>query len=105
MYAIRKDGTLVDYVEYVNYIKVHEEGFYILCTEDEAQGVAVDGEIYSVKEENNVPEKPLVTITEVDIKEVAKTQEQELIAAKEEVSNTQLALCEVYELITSITEV
>lgn len=46
MYEIRKDGGVIALTEKPNYIRRHADGFYILCEEEDAQGVAVDGTVY-----------------------------------------------------------
>ena len=46
MYEIRKDGGVIALTEKPNYIRRHADGFYILCEEKDAQGVAVDGTAY-----------------------------------------------------------
>lgn len=46
MYEIRKDGGVIALTEKPNYIRRHADGFYILCEEEDAQGVAVDGTPY-----------------------------------------------------------
>ena len=46
MYQIIKDGTPLALVERPNYIYKHTNGCYVLCSESEATGVAVDGAAY-----------------------------------------------------------
>ena len=48
MYEIRKDDAVLALTEKPNYIYRHEEGFYALCDEAQAQGVAVNGTPYSL---------------------------------------------------------
>ena len=46
MYEIRKDGSVIALTEKPNYIRRHADGFYILCEEEDAQGVAYHGTPY-----------------------------------------------------------
>ena len=46
MYEIRKDGGVIALTEKPNYIRRHADGFYILCEEEDAQGVAYHGTPY-----------------------------------------------------------
>ena len=46
MYEIRKDGGVIALTEKPNYIRLHPDGFYILCEQKEAQGVAYHGTPY-----------------------------------------------------------
>ena len=48
MYEIRKDGAVLALTEKPTYIYRHEEGFYALCDEAQAQGIAVNGTPYSL---------------------------------------------------------
>ena len=50
MYEIRKDGAVLALTESPNYIRLHPDGFYILCEKTEAQGVAVNGVPYALSE-------------------------------------------------------
>ena len=50
MYEIIKDGAVLALTESPNYIRLHPDGFYILCDQSEAQGVAVDGVPYALSE-------------------------------------------------------
>lgn len=46
MYQIIKDGAVLALTETPNYIKLHENGDFVLCTEEESEGVAYAGEAY-----------------------------------------------------------
>lgn len=46
MYEIRKDSGVIALTEKPNYIRLHPDGFYILCEQKEAQGVAYHGTPY-----------------------------------------------------------
>ena len=48
MYEIRKDGAVLALTEKPTYIYRHAEGFYALCGEADAQGIAVSGQAYSL---------------------------------------------------------
>lgn len=48
MYQILKNGSAIGMTEQPNYIRKHAGGFYLLCPEPEAQGVAVDGTPYNL---------------------------------------------------------
>ena len=50
MYEIRKDGAVLALTDAPNYIQMHPEGFYILCGQKDAQGVAVNGVPYALSE-------------------------------------------------------
>lgn len=66
MYEIRKDGALLALTEQVNYIRLHADGFYLLCPEAEAQGVAVSGTHYHLMGRDEMPECETVVVQEAD---------------------------------------
>ena len=66
MYEIRKDGALLALTEQVNYIRLHPDGFYLLCPEAEAQGVAVSGTPYHLMGRDEMPECKTVVVQETD---------------------------------------
>lgn len=66
MYEIRKDGALLALTEQVNYIRLHPDGFYLLCPEAEAQGVAVSGTPYHLMGRDEMPECETVVVQEAD---------------------------------------
>ena len=43
MYKVIKNGTQLALTERLNYIRLHPDGFYLLCEESEAQGIALAG--------------------------------------------------------------
>ena len=52
--------------EQVNYIRLHADGFYLLCPEAEAQGVAVSGTPYHLMGRDEMPECETVVVQEAD---------------------------------------
>lgn len=66
MYEIRKDGALLALTEQMNYIRKHPDGFYLLCPEAEAQGVAVAGTPYHLMGRDEMPECETVVVQETD---------------------------------------
>lgn len=66
MYEIRKDGALLALTEQVNYIRLHADGFYLLCPEAEAQGVAVAGTPYHLQGRAEMQGCETVLVQETD---------------------------------------
>lgn len=66
MYEIRKDGALLALTEQVNYIRLHADGFYLLCPEAEAQGVAVAGTPYHLQGREEMQGCETVLVQETD---------------------------------------
>lgn len=66
MYEIRKDGALLALTEQVNYIRLHEGGFYLLCPEAEAQGVEVAGTPYHLQGRAEMQGCETVLVQETD---------------------------------------
>ena len=66
MYEIRKDGAVIALTEKPSYIRLHEDGFYVLCGEKEAQGIAVNGTAYHLMNRPSMPGLETVFIVEID---------------------------------------
>lgn len=49
MFEVKKDGKVFACVDTPNYIYKHKDGFYALCEEQKAQGVAVGGIPYNLQ--------------------------------------------------------
>lgn len=94
MYEIRKDGAAIALTEKVNYIRRHENGFYILCDEKEAQGIAVNGTVYHLLNRPGMEGLDTVFIVEVDaggeLTAAAKMSGQLTAAAKIFVQQTDI---------------
>ena len=52
--------------EKLNYVRLHANGCYVLCEEKEAQGIAFNGEVYSLGLANSFTDKPVVRVTKTD---------------------------------------
>lgn len=95
MYEIRKDGALLALTEQVNYIRLHPDGFYLLCTEAEAQGVAVAGTPYHLMGRDEMPECETVVVQETDAGRVLR-EEQAKAAAEARLTGQMQAAVKLY---------
>ena len=96
MYEIRKDGAVLALTEKPTYIYRHEEGFYALCDEAQAQGIAVNGTPYSLLGRTSIEGLEEVFLVETDGGEVLrKTAEAQ---AADQTAN-ELALAELADIV------
>lgn len=95
MYEIRKDGALLALTEQVNYIRLHPDGFYLLCPEAEAQGVAVAGTPYHLMGRDEMPECETVLVQETDAGRVLR-EEQAKAAAEARLTSQMKAAVKLY---------
>lgn len=95
MYEIRKDGALLALTEQVNYIRLHPDGFYLLCPEAEAQGVAVAGTPYHLMGRDEMPECETVLVQETDAGRVLQ-EEQAKAAAEARLTSQMQAAVKLY---------
>ena len=65
MFEIIKNGKVIALTEKANYIRLHPEGFYILCDREEAMGVAVNGVPYALWE-GSLGDREAVVVAKVD---------------------------------------
>ena len=66
MYSVIKNGKTIAMTERLNYIRLHTDGFYILCQKSEAQGVAVFGTPYHLYGREEMEGCETVIVQEVD---------------------------------------
>ena len=76
MYEIRKDGDVLALTEKPNYIRLHAEGFYALCGEAEAQGIAVNGTAYNLYGREPMEGCEEVMLLAADAGEILRKTEQ-----------------------------
>lgn len=70
MFAILSEGALLALCERPRYVKVNEEtGAYVEAPAEEAEGVAVDGQVYNLQGGTAIPDAPEVVIQEADAPE------------------------------------
>ena len=92
MYEIRKDGGVIALAEAPNYIRRHADGFYILCEEKDAQGVAVDGAAYCLMGRTGLDELEEVQIVERDAGTIILQQGKDATMSRTEI---ETALCDI----------
>jgi hypothetical protein len=87
-------------IEQPTYVQQLPNGAFGLCSEPEATGIAYEGKAYHLEGRAEMGDAETVSLIAVDAGEVANEQAAGLTSALLELTNTQLALCEVYELLT-----
>ena len=76
MYEIRKDDAVLALTEKPNYIYRHGDGFYTLCDEARAQGIAVNGKPYSLHGRTPMEGCETVLLVETDAGDILRKNEQ-----------------------------
>ena len=76
MYEIRKDDAVLALTEKPNYIYRYEDGFYALCDEAQAQGIAVNGKPYSLHGRTPMEGCETVLLVETDAGDILRKNEQ-----------------------------
>lgn len=74
MYEIIKDGAVLALTESPNYIRLHPDGFYILCDQSEAQGVALNGTPYHLFGRKQMDGLETVMLVETDAGHILQEQ-------------------------------
>lgn len=114
MFSIISNGEVIAYCDQPRYIKLKvASGAFIQTDKDSAQGIAVKGIPFNlhghqeitrieVNEETGAAEKVIVPeafVSEIDGGEIVFDDGNKIVEIDDSVTNTQLALCEVYELL------
>lgn len=100
MYQIIKNGTSIGLTERPTYVEPLDNGSYGLCDEDRARGIAYEGQVYALEGRGELDGLETVSLIQADAGAVLGAQAATIMAAAEEMTSTQLALCEVFELLT-----
>lgn len=100
MYQIIKNGTTLGLIERPTYVEQLPNGVYGLCDESQAKGIAYEGEVYHLEGRPQLDGPETVSLVRVDSGAEMTRQADKIKVAEEDLTNTQLALCEVYELLT-----
>ena len=83
MYLILKNGKTIAMTERLNYIRLHPDGFYLLCDEAEAQGIALHGTPYHLDGRGELPECETVLVQETDAGPVLQNVDALLVSILE----------------------
>ena len=66
MYRITKDGASLGMTEAPTYIKQAPNGCLVLCPENEAMGIAHEGQVYCLLGREPLPDAPTIMLEQVD---------------------------------------
>ena len=90
MYKIMKENSVLGVVAAPTWVKMQTNGSFALCSEEDAQGVVVNGTVYHVSGRPELAERETVVLAYVD--EIAYQQEQAAaLEAKQLQMDTALA--------------
>jgi hypothetical protein len=66
VYTVEKDGSIIAERDSLIWVRLAEPGVYLVCGEDEGEGVLVDGEIYRVRGCALLPGKETVVLDYIE---------------------------------------
>ncbi len=101
MFRITKRGTaevigIVENIRYVTFDAVSNT-FFRAFGRDDADGMAVKGQVYNFGDEEKLKGYPFVDISEIDGSALIETLQAEKAQLQVELTETQAALAEAYE--------
>lgn len=66
VYTVEKDGEIIARKDALLWVRLTEPGLYLVCDEDDGEGVIVDGEIYHVRGCPILPGKETVKLDYIE---------------------------------------
>ena len=93
MYEIRKDGAVLALAEKPTYIYLHPDGFYALCDEAQAQGIAVSGQAFSLFGREPMAGCETVLLVETDAGDILMKNEQTNSISLDMLADHEYQLC------------
>lgn len=108
MYKITKDdGTALGYSDSCRYIKIGKSGCFVPSEQNAAVGIVLNGTVYNLSGHSEIPDAETVKVTPVDggltvqaLIEANSGLLETISTLSDDLTNTQLALCDVYEMMT-----
>ncbi len=102
MYAIMSGGALVALCDKPRYVRRNpSSGAFIESPKEEAEAIAVRGKLYNLPGSDAIAGAPEAVAVEREVPEFVfsaqEKMEESTRAVLDELTNTQLALCDVYE--------
>lgn len=96
MYRIIKDSEIIALCDDLRFVRKKEStGCYIRCSEDEADGIAIKGELYNLPGKNKIVDKPEVFIEKIDGGDFLFSDYVDKRVFSSEISALEDALCEI----------
>lgn len=92
-------GEEIGITEYPNYILLGKNGCYQMCDEKDAQGVAFESTPYNLVNKDSMGDLPAVVVRKVDAGSEVDALKAENKSLSDQLTQSQLALCDVYELL------
>ena len=105
MFRITKKDTaetiaIVDEIRYITYDKSNNT-FFRAFSRDDADGIAVKGQVFNIGDTEKLEGYPFADISEVDGAALIETLQAEKLQLQIELAETQEALTEAYETATN----
>ena len=66
VYTVEKDGVIIARRDFLIWVRLAEPGLYLVCGEDEGEGVLIDGEIFHVRGCALLPGKETVVLDYIE---------------------------------------
>lgn len=91
------NGEIIGLTDTPNYIRLSQNGCYVSCAEKDAQGVAYNSTPFHLFGKSGLADLPTVLVNEVDSGKEIESLQAENKSLSDQLTQAQLALCDVYE--------
>lgn len=91
-------GEEIGITDFLHYIRLGKNGCFVMCKDDEEpQGIAYNSTPYNLSGKESMGDLPTVMVREYDSREEFDSLKAENKSLTDQLTQSQLALCDVYE--------
>ena len=102
MFKIINDGKTLALVEKPKWVKLQKNGCFALCSQKDASGIAIDGEVYHIVGRDELPGKQDVSVVEVDGGGIVSSLADDLVSAQQDITDRELEAIDLGQQVTDL---
>ena len=102
MFEIIKGDKTLAVAANPKWVKLQKNGYFALCPRAEAHGIAIDGEVYQIIGQGELPGKESVSVVEVDGGNIVSSLTSDLVSAQQDITDRELEAIDLGQQVTDL---